>query len=68
MTGIGDLKIDVVLEVVSVEKVESDKGFAWRATLAPDRPGRPGVQCGILMDAPMPAGAKYRVAIVPMYE
>ena len=68
MVGIGDMKIDVVLEVVQVEKVDGEKGFVWRATLAPDRPGRPGVQCGIVMDAPMPAGAKYRVSIVPVFE
>jgi hypothetical protein len=64
----GDAKIEAVLEVVEVEKCETDKGTAWRNTLAPDRPGRPGVQCGIIMDTPLPAGAKYHVEIQRLYE
>lgn len=61
-------KIESVLEVVEVNKVETEKGSAWRMTLAPDRPGRPGVQCGIMMDSPLPAGAKYHVEIMRLYE
>lgn len=64
----GDAKIEAVLEVVEVNKVDTDKGPAWRITMAPDRPGRPGVQCGIMMDAPLPAGAKYHVEIQRLYE
>ena len=58
-------KIESVLEVVEVNKVETDKGFAWRMTLAPEVPGVPP-EAGPLPPVPGPAPPEaFREPVVP---